>query len=70
MLNYINKSVHLPKIVPLNGGLGMFGGVLGIRGVQGLLWDKRGENEGTLTGDSIYQMNLCAPHYCRGGFSS
>ena len=56
MLNDINKSVYLPKMVPLKWGCNR---VWGVRGVWGYYDNIKGEKEGTPTWDNTYQMKLC-----------
>ena len=58
MLNYINISVFLPKMVPLKWGVGEFGGV------QGILWPQKGEMEGTPRLEHTYQLKLHVTPFC------
>ena len=56
MLNYLNKCVYLPKIVPLELGSR---DVLVIRGVHGGVWYGRGEMKAPHMG--ILTKKMCVP---------
>ena len=60
MLNYLNKCVYLPKMVPLKHWCRGGWDVWGIRGVQRGVWYDRGENEGSPAWEFL-PMKLCMP---------
>ena len=64
MLNYINKSVYLPKMAPLKWGCRGVEGVWDVRVLEvcGGYYGNKDKRKGTPTWDNTYQMKLHVTH--------
>ena len=68
MINYINKSVYLSKMVPLNWGCRGVWGVLGIGGVWGYYGTIEMKRKAPLYGMILTKCTCMCPINVRGGF--